>query len=270
VAFAATAVVLGLAPAEIISPRFQNWTATILLHVAALLLSLWILLRLRLLRSLQFSLSGMLGVVGLSGLLFASLAMAWPWRDLGIRLPFDIAMTPRGWEGWDPRALERALQPLGRWFWALLQWMQHGGPWVAIALWAAAIAVFVVARHRPATRNNGAQASRRELLAACIRELGQPALRFAVLAMLVGLTLGTLVADPIEQEYQRNMAAARQPSAEWIELDVSLGLIRADQGRMTSLAAAVQADRKNARTPSSPATPQADPSQADPPQDDDR
>jgi hypothetical protein len=213
-----TFVVLGMAPAEIISHDVQKWTIVglvwcVMLAIAGL--TVWQLWRFMKRRRFQF------GLLSLFVVTFgvAVLSSLWPlMRAVLTQLnehPPELWLHARGWKGIDGEALRVAASiDKGTWFWAVIQWFNHSG--VYAGLWVSLVASAVwfalrcarLSQHRFLDYWTRDVRARWGSLLACVRS---SALIAGLSWLLLYLMVVPTVTQGLESEYQYKMAYCRNP-----------------------------------------------------------
>jgi hypothetical protein len=133
-----TYVVLGMAPAEMISQEVQTRAIIISIWAMAIILAAivaWIVIVLLRQRKIRFRLLTLLGVT--TGM--AVLASFWPVIQFAIssrvEFPPELWLHAKGWNDIEGEVLRKAMKvDNGTWLWATIQWFAHGGLYVGLAL----------------------------------------------------------------------------------------------------------------------------------------
>lgn len=239
VACAVSVTMFGLAPAEIIAHGIQAWTLTILLIVApavVLALLVWGF------RAFRFSLRTALLATSAICVLLGLFAAVRDHVDSFNSMPFDLSIPARGWEALDAESLRNLVRPLGDWTWAAIQWTAYHGPYLAVAMWAGFVAVWLgIKMRRSQHTDDGPSITARDRIGTLSRGLGRPALVLAALTLVAYLALAPLVIDTIEREYQSQMAFAWRPADHWTKVERAVQRVRSDRATMDLLEDAASA-----------------------------
>jgi hypothetical protein len=239
VGYGLTFVVLGLAPAEVISPGVQAWIAAIAAGSAVVGLLAW-LVWFAYRRRLQFSLRALFvltfAVALVCGIAFVDIDAS----DLA-ELAAQLHVPPRGWENLDAGWLETAITTQhGIWTWIMFQWSAYGGMYAGLAASLALVALWQLARFRRAGSGEdgeGRQAAWRARWAATIRCVARSAAAMLVCCLLLHLALTPRVVRAIDTVYQGQMAYVRDPKAYWASVQQEFDRMKADADRMEELRA---------------------------------
>ena len=250
-AIATTAIFFGLAPAEFINRRIQEWFFTacvFLVPVALIVCAGWYWLRKC---ACQFSIRAMLILTLIMSLFFSLIAVLRLDPNFPPGLPFSWSIPARGWNGVDSAVYRYAIPAnAGECARALFQWEAYYGPCLTVALWAVLVAIFHRRKLRRAHRKDGTPLPPlRTRLAGLLRSLGRPALAAATLVLLAYLLLVPDTLAHAEQDFQAKMAYARHPETFQAEMDAAIQKVRSDGPLITELRARAKASAATAATP---------------------
>jgi hypothetical protein len=220
-AAAATFVVLGLAPAEIIGHAVQGWTAFGLFLIAMVAFPVGVTIAL----GGQISLRTLLGMVLAYALVFGALLF---WNAMSgdrplEKLPPQVWIPARGAGGLSGAALQARftrgsrMSPTPDLRWAAVQWaLYHGAEWTigsalsVIGLW------WLVRANRVRKRSLTTERSARPtawMVAGTFRVVARSAIGAAAVALTLYLALAPERIEPIEAFYQIESARAQHPDA---------------------------------------------------------
>jgi len=229
-------VVFGLAPSKIIGPTLQAWALTILLIAVPMILAFWIawhwLWRRDFRATFRAAFVSLCVICALYGI--AQVTKQNP--ESFVQIPFDLSISPCGWQGWRAEVLEHAIRPLGSWVWAVCQWEAYWGQYLTVLLWVIFVAImFHVKTKRAKPNDDGPPVTFRSRIVAVARSLGKPSLIGAGLMLLVYLALAPSVVTMAEEDYQMRMESVRESSSYWEKLDAAIEEVRADKQLMLKL-----------------------------------
>lgn len=243
-AFVATVVLFELAPAQIISGDVQAWSLSILLVVTPVALACWIGWSWLRRRDFKFSLRAMLIAVFVLCLLFGLISITRPDEDAFSDFPFALAIPARGLEGLgvDTASLDREFDANnGRWFWALCQWTAYFGHYLSLVLWVGLVAT-ICGRKIRKQRSEDSKVSLGHRMTRILRSLGQPALAFSAVLLLVYLIVTPQVVLTIEKAFQENIAFARRSASHWENVENAVRAVKADEQQMKTVLENVEAE----------------------------
>lgn len=248
-AFVATVVVFGLAPARLIPEVVQAWVLTILVLLTPLALASligWSWLRRR---AFQFSLRAMLISVFVLCLLFGLISIARQSEAPFTEIPFDLSIPPRGWGGLDAASLKNAMGFQVSWAtWAVLQWTAYHGHYLTLALEAVFAAMLLHFRMRGVNvKPDGPSFTFRDHVAAQSRSLAKASLTLSALVLLIYLALAPSVVAHVEQQFQQQMAFARQPSDHWSDVEKAVQQVKSNPELMDGLRESVNTEMMEAQ-----------------------
>ena len=240
VGYGLTFIVLGLAPAGIISHQAQAWLAGLVGASAAVGLLAW-LVRLARRRRFQYSLRALLLLtLGVALLCALSVMLGVDLTDLG-GLCAQLHVPARGWGGLDAKTLDRQITAQhGVGTWVILQWGAYQGMYVSVALSLGLVALWERIRLRRAGCGEEGQAGWRACWAATIHCVADSAAAMLVCCLLVYLALTPRVLRSVEAPYQQQLAHARDPKAYWAPFQREFDGILADSDRKEAIRADVK------------------------------
>lgn len=240
VAFSFTVVTFALAPAEIIPRDVQRWTLTVLILATPILLVGWAAWIWRH-RMLRYSLRTLLIAVSVIGIGCGVVSLLRLNGHSLTNLPFDLYIPELGREQLGPLSSVGANAPPDSW--PLLQWVWYYGYYVTLAVWLLLITVVFVSRAiRRRHRTDGDKPSMRALTGAYCRLIGRSCLALSGLLLLAYFVLAPTFLQRREDEFQRNMAATREPAASPHSFEQALQSVRSDNELMDRLRAEVEAE----------------------------
>lgn len=229
VGFGLTFVVLGLAPAGVISHNAQAWIAGIgsVLAVIGLLASLaWFVCR----RRLQFRLRTLFVVTLGVALLCAVLAsLEVDFSNLK-QLPEGLHVPARGWGPVDVKTWERSVTAQsGIGAWVVLQWWAYSGIYVSLAVSLLWVAVWQRVRVAKAeSKGSGGWFAWKARWAATMEGTAESAAAMGACCLLVYLALTPTVLQSVDAVLEQQMAYARDPEAYWASLRQEVDRLKAD------------------------------------------
>jgi len=250
-ALVATVVVLGLAPAQIISHEIQAWGLSVLALMTPVAMACWFGWGWFRRRRFQFSLRAMLTAVFVLCLLFGVISIAHTREGAFSEFPFDLAIPARELAGIgvDAAGLGRVFDAAnGRWLFALVQWFAYFGPYVSLVLWVAIVAA-ICGRKVTRNRSHGGDRSPRHHVAALLRSLGRPSLAFSATLFLAYLLVMPHIVLLIERTFQDGIAFPRRPASHWDKVELCCREIEADEQQMKAIREGVEAEMSSKPTP---------------------
>lgn len=249
-AIVVTAVLFGLAPAEIVSRPAQSWFFTVALLAMPIVLACWIAWHWLRRRAFQFSIRAMLMLTFLVAVFFSLAAVFRPREGAFSSVPFSLSMPTPNYQRVDVSFYVPTIAAsYGHWPCAFFVWTAYRGPYLTLVLWAGLLA----AVHRGKLRRARSEPSRplpdpRQRLGEFLRSLGRPALKVAAMLLVMYLLLAPSVLEQAEQEFQTKMAFARDPQAYWATVEAAAQEVRSDAATMSQLKAAAKAEANAAET----------------------
>ena len=213
-----TFVLLGMAPAELVSHKIQSRIITLLVWLTALLaftLVLWCIYLFLKRRRFQFSLRSLLGVT----LGAAILASFWPiFRSVFAYVdanPPELWLHAKGWSGIDAEVWRTTMKlNKGSWLWATLQWFAHSGQHVGLVASLSIVAAWFSWRQSRSsdegilnywTRN---LRERWPLLIGCV---GTSAMVAALFCLTIYVWSAPTLVHATETDFQYKMRYCRDP-----------------------------------------------------------
>jgi hypothetical protein len=220
-----TFAVLGMAPAEMVSHEAQRlaiiasiWTlATCITAVTVLFV-----IRLLRLRKIRFRLITLFAVM--TGVAF--LSFLWPLMEASFlriaRYQPELWLHAKGWSGIDAEVLRTAMQLEKRtWYWAFMQWLVHGGPYIGLAVSLLLTSVWYMwrsARNANQGLLNYWTQEGRSRWAACFSFVGRSAFAAAMCWVFLYLCVAPKSVQLAEAEFQHQMRYCRDPKSHWTEI----------------------------------------------------
>lgn len=254
VAIATTAVLFGLAPAEIIGRPIQSWLFTAGLLLAPIVLVPWIGCWLRR-RTFRFSvltvLIFILILTLLASLFFSLVFVGRLHRDFFSSFPFPLSVPALGWKGVDAAVCASTIAATyGQWPWAVFQWTAYYGPYLTLVLWACLLVALHCRKMGRMQREEGARLpDLRQRFSGLLRSLGRPALVMSALMLFAYLLLAPGILEQAEQEFQKQMAFARNPQTHWTAVAEAVQRVHSDEKTMGELR---EVAKREAATPTAP------------------
>jgi len=241
VGFALTFVVLGLAPAEVISHGAQAWIGGTAGALAAIGLIAWLLWLARR-RRLQFRLRTLFLVTFVAAMFCSALAV----REIDFsrlnEVPERLHVPARGYEFMDAETWKQLITTqLGIGTWVLMQWWVYSGIYVSLTV--SLLLVLVWQRLRDAKAGSPDAEGRLPWKArwqAAVHSTSNSAAAMAAYLLLVHLTLTPTALRSIDAAHQEQMAYARAPDAYWESIRQEVDQIKADSEYMAGLRAEVE------------------------------
>jgi len=239
---AASLIVWGIFPAEIISPRVQGWMVLLAIGTLALIAILVGMLRWLRWRRFQYTIAEALIGMTVFALLCGVLSMTGPlWGD-----PDDLAsrfeIAPKGIDFFPPDVLKTGLsQSHADWAWPVAQWFYHGGPYWAVGLALTLLGCWFWIRSTRANRKTAESdrrprlACRRVFWAALLRCLARSSWGMAVVQLIVFLAVAPDMVRLAENNYQNTMRWARDAESHCEAVQVEVDKIERDQAAMKLL-----------------------------------
>jgi len=220
-----TFVVLGMAPAEMVSHEVQQLALGIGAWVMAICmtaLAVWFVIRLLRLGKVRFQLATLFAVV--TGV--AVFTKLWLLLDFSfdgvVSSPAEPWIHAKGWNGVNAEFIRTAMQmKSGTWNWAWYQWFAHGGTyWGIVASMFLAI-VWYMWRCAIETKQQVLNFWTRQIRlrwAQLFRFVGNSALSAAMCWMLLYLLIAPQAIDLAEKRFQYEMRYCRNPKAHLREI----------------------------------------------------
>ncbi len=247
VACGMTFVVLGMAPAEMISHEVQRlaivsgiWLSAIGITVAAV----WFVVRSMRLRKFRFRLATLFAVM--TGV--AVFSALWPLMSaLFVELakhPPELWIPAKGWSGLDAEVLRNAMRlEEGTWYWAVMQWFAHGGQYVGLI--AALLLTIAWYAWRSAREVNQRILNywTREIRARwgdLFRFVGRSAFGAALCWLFLYVIVAPSAIQLSETEFQHKMRYCRNPEAHWTEIRNAQAEVTASVERIAAIREQVQ------------------------------
>lgn len=220
-----TFIILGMAPAEMISHKVQRLaiiTGIWALAICITAVSVWFVIRLLRLRKIRFRLITLFAVM--TGV--AVLASLWPLMEasfVGIaQYPPEMWLHAKGWSGIDAEVLRTAMRlEKSTWYWAMIQWFAHGGLYVGLVvslLLAVAWFMWRCAREANERFLNYWTQHFRTRWSEAFRFAGRSAFVVAMCWMFLYLCIAPNAVRLAEAEYHHKMRYCRDPNAHWTEI----------------------------------------------------
>ena len=219
-----SAVVLGMAPAGMISQPKQIATAVTTIVLAAIACSaaiIWRVVRLARSGKFRFQLRSFLGVVTAIALVLGLIIILQPLWGPYVGSPSELVnqmwVRPRGWGGLGADQFRNAVSLIdGTWEWAAIQWFAYHGELVGPLTAMLLVAIWGALAARCAAKNSSAAAqtpSIREHAAAVCRALVRNGVVAGVLCLAAYLWVAPQIVESTEAEFQADMAYVRDPVA---------------------------------------------------------
>jgi hypothetical protein len=242
VGFGMTFVILGVAPAELISRSTQSRIAYSLVCVVMLSIAAfigWQLYGFMRRRKFQFSLLNLMTVMLASSMIFS----LWPiLRGVGGVLdghPSELWLPARGWDKLDAEVLRFALQvPKASWQWAFVQWAVGFGPFIGIG---ASLVILVIWQSFRSTRRESTRIL--QYWTSDLKRHGGNLLRcVSKSALVVGLTFLVVylwfapdVIENLQAQHAYKMTFYRDPDGHWESIQRAVERVKADSVRMEEI-----------------------------------
>lgn len=253
VSIIATAVLFGLAPAEIIGRHIQAWFFTAVLLLIPILFVSWIGWRWLRRRSFQFSIRDMLVFTFMVSLFFSAVAVVRPDEGFFSSFPLPLSVPARRWKHADAAVYANAITTIyGPWPWAVFQWIAYYGPYLTLALWASLSAALYRHKIGRMQRAEGEPfPPLRKRFGGFLRLLGRPVRVMATMMLVAYLLLAPHMLEQVEQEFQTKMAFARDPQDHWTKVAEAVQRVRSDEIMMSELQESAKAEAAKPTTPDS-------------------
>jgi MFS family permease len=217
-----TFIVLGMAPAEVISRTTQTRAIIVGIWLVALAivgLAVWLVAALLRQRKLRFRVTALFGAM--TGV--AVLAALWPLIAAAcsgiVNYPPELWLHARGWNGVDPEVLRSAMRiDSGSWIWATIQWFAFNGLYVGLVLSLALSGLWLIwltaRRARSSTLNYWTREVRQRWLALS-RSLGKTSLYASAWMLFLYLCFAPQFVREAEAQFQSKLSYCRDPLAHW-------------------------------------------------------
>jgi len=237
-----TFVILGMAPAEMISHDVQRLaiiTGIWALAICITAVAVWFVIRLLRLRKLRFQLITLFAVM--TGV--AVLASLWPLMEasfVGIaQYPPEMWLHAKGWSGVDAEVLRTAMKlENGSWYWTMMQWFAHAGLYVGLVVsLLLAIAWFMWRCAREANQRFLKYWTQqiRTRWSEAFRFSGRSAFVVAMCWFVLYLWIAPNAVRLVEAEFQHKMRYCRAPKAHWSEIRNAQDAVEASVEDMKSI-----------------------------------
>ncbi len=228
-----TFVLLGMAPAEMISYEIQAWIITGVAWAVALAIAAMVVWQVfRLLKRRRFQIS----LISLFYLIFgvAILAAMWPLLRLALATladnPPELWLHPRGWGKLDAEVLRHALKTdRGTWLWAAIQWFAYNGVYVGLASSLVMIGIWFARRSAKASGESVLRYYRHSIRSRgshLLRCVASSALAMATCWLIVYLATVPETIRASESQFQYKMQYCRTPELHWDEIQSARARIR--------------------------------------------
>ena len=234
-AWSASFVVLGMAPAELISRETQRWIAAAIVAGAVLLVG-WLLWRTR----FRFSLRAAFVAV------FACAVLCLPLAALHRQGVFDdldpLAIPPVGAVNLDAATLQAAVKiPPQSWTAAAWQWLLHSGVFFG-ALACPLLAAVWSALRRIGGKGSEERRSSRAWWSALFRDAGRSALALAAMMLLVDFALLPKSLLHTQRQYDEITQFFRDPQGSYDDYRKAIRAVENDKAAMDGLQASVDSE----------------------------
>lgn len=210
--FVASFVVLGLAPAQVISIDVQKWLALGMLGCLAIAgtgLAAWLIWHLAGRRQVRFSLRAAFVAMTCVAVLAALWPLFEPIVASILQRPTELWMPARGWDYLDAETLRVALQvDVGSWSWAAVQWLAYRGFFVGVGLALLSSTLWYARRCL-----NGGEDSIQSLSKPLLQFLGLSARRAAWACLAIYLLMAPTSIQLQEAAFLYKMQYCRNPAA---------------------------------------------------------
>lgn len=244
IALFVTAVVFGLAPAEIISRGVQSWVLTVLVILAPIISVAWFVWSWLRRKNFRFSLRAMMLWIFVFCFVLGIVSITRPAAADFARVPFKLWIPGREWGQLDAYS---GAQEYGRWAWAMFQWSEYKGGHLTLAIWIALLALFAIVKAKDSRQ--GAEVTpftARERCGIFAFMLGRSCAVLAALILMAYLVAAPEVVRTVENNFQRDMAFARDPDSYWAEVNEAVCKVRSNEKLMSELRASVEVGRSEA------------------------
>ena len=240
-------VVLGMAPAEMISHEVQRLaiiSGIWLLATSITAAAVWFVVRLMRLRQLRFRLATLFAIM--TGV--AVFSALWPLLAASFdglaQYPPELWLHAKGWHGIDAGVLRNAMKlDKGTWYWSVMQWFAHGGQYVGLIV-ALLLTVAWYAWRSAWESNQG-------ILGYWTREVrsrwsdlfcfaGRSALGAALCWLFLYIIVAPRAVQLAEAEFQHKMRYCRNPEAHWTEIRDAQAVIASSVEEMGDIREQVQ------------------------------
>ncbi|QDU58146.1 hypothetical protein [Aeoliella mucimassa] len=249
VGYGLTIVVLGMAPAEVISHAWQQraiiggiWLSAFAIAAGAA----WILLRVIRRRQVRYQTRTLLAITTA----IAVLAAQWPWVSWALAAlaanPPELWVHARGFGGLDAEVIRAGTKlQTGSWMWAVLQWFAHLGHYVGLALSLLLVIGWYVLRSARQQREGwrlGFVPADRQRWSQLLRFAGRSAAGAAIVWLLVYAAIFSQAAALADAEFQYKMRYCRDPLAHYNEIVEAQATVKASPAKMTPIRQQVEFD----------------------------
>lgn len=252
VGYGTTFVVLGLAPAEVISRETQTkaciagvWIAAFAIVTAVVW---WVvsLLRRGKLRFRLISLFAVMTSCAIFAALLPVVISAVPWLK---QFPPELWLPAKGWSGIDAEVLRNGMSvPVSSLKWAIIQWLVHAGLLVGLAISLAITAAWFAWRTARSSGEGLLNYWTRDLRnrwSTLFRFTFRSAVGAAVFWFLLYLYTTPELVRSTETLYQLNMRYCRDPHAHWSEIAEARKLIESTPASMQQIQSEVESSMEN-------------------------
>lgn len=231
-----TVTVFGLAPAGMISEQAQAWGLTILLVGAPLAIVAWALWNWRRPTRFQFSLRTLLICFLVVSLLLTLAAVLRPVVVSLHTFPFQLKIPALSCHSWNAAVLETLIRQVASWLWPLSQWTLYLGPYITIAIWATLVATLLQLKIQLRARDSQRTVP---MLRSRLRQFGQslrgPCCLLGAIALMAYLILAPPTLQLVEQNFQSQIAFARNPEDHWTKVERAVQAVRANPQLMAEI-----------------------------------
>lgn len=220
-----TFLVLGMAPAEMISHKVQRVSIVTCIWVVAFFitaLAVWFVIKLLRLRKIRFRLITLFAVM--TGV--AVLSSLWPLMEASFdgvaQFPPELWLHAKGWNGIDAEVLRTAMKlEKGTWYLALMQWFSHNGLYIGLVASLMLTSGWFMLRIARKANQRFLNFWTKEIKlrwAMLFSFLGHSAFAAAVFWVFLYLCVAPKAIKLVEAEYQHKMRYCRDPIAHWTEI----------------------------------------------------
>lgn len=239
--FALTFVVLGLAPAEVISHGAQAWiagTASALAAIGLVAGLIWLARR----RRLQFRLRTLFLVTLVAAMLCSALVILEIDFSRLSEVPERLHVPARGYEFMDAETWKQLITTqLGIGTWVLMQWSVYSGIYVSLAVSLLLVVVWQRLRLAKAgSREAEGRLAWKARWGATMQSAANSAAAMAVCLLLVHLALTPIALRSIDASHQEQMAYIRAPDAYWESVRREVDRIKTGSDYMEGIRSAVE------------------------------
>ncbi len=235
-----TVILLGIAPAGILSVEFQSWLLTFLTIGIPVFLGAVIALYWLRGRAFRFSLRTLLIVTTFASVVLAVISISKPQLTSFTQFPFDLSVPAIGWKGMEVSEYQQIVGSHGTWFWTLLQWEAYAGPYVTIPLWIEMVAILFSIKLIVTKTTPDATDHWKAHLGAFARSIGRTAFALSALLLMAYLILAPEVLETVEQQFRSQIEFIREPENYQKKVEEALRQIEADPQEMAQIRAQVQ------------------------------